>query len=199
MDEDVLVARIRAKVAASSERPLRAPATANEIADFEAAVDLRLPQFYVRLLTEVGNGGYGPGFGIIGIPPTDYVDEDLRAGNNLAEAYLSGRRCDERAWRTPRGFLPLCNWGCGTFSHVDALSEDAVVVTDQVSDDRLEYTETAPSLAGWLSDWIAGVDLGGAMYEIVGYRDGVNPFTKAPLRFPLRRLRGRRVDVDGRL
>ena len=197
MDDDVVLERIRARIAGLRDRSACGPATTSEIASFEGLVDLRLPRFYARLLTEVGNGGFGPGYGIIGIPPNGCVDDDLRA-SNLAEAYLSGRRCDERGWRTPRGLLPLCNWGCGIFSYVDALSDDAAVVTDEVLQDGIEFTETAPSLAAWLSDWLDGVNLEEEMHEIVGYREGVNPFTNQPHRFPVRRRRGARVDVASR-
>jgi SMI1 / KNR4 family (SUKH-1) len=195
MNEDALLKRIEA--AASQDQPACAPATASDVASFEALVEVRLPRFYVRLLTEVGNGGFGPGFGIIGIPPNGYFDDDLRA-SDLAAAYVSGRQCDERAWRTPRGLIHLCNWGCGTFSYVDALSEDGAVVTDEFVRDRIEYTETAPSLAPWLSDWVAGVNLEEAMHEIVGYGEGLNPFTGQPHRFPERRRRGRRLDLEMR-
>jgi hypothetical protein len=108
------------------------------------------------------------------------------------------RACDDPAWRTPKGLLHLCNWGCGIFSYVDTLSPHATVVTAEAFDDRIEYTETAPTLAGWLSDWLAGVNLEGTMYEIVGYRDGINPFTGKPLRLPIRKMQGRRIDFAGR-
>jgi hypothetical protein len=193
MDDNDLLRLLRAR--AESETPSR-PAAAPAVADFEHAAGLHLPTFYVRLLTEVANGGFGPGFGIVGIPPDGFVDDDL--GGNLLEAYLERRDCAETAWRLPRGLLPLCNWGCGTFSYIDTLSTGAAVITADVLQDRIEYIETAVTLAAWLSDWVAGVNLEEAMYETVGYRDGINPFTSKPMQFPIRRPFGRRFDISAR-
>jgi len=71
----------------------------------------------------------------------------------------------------PSPFLQL---GSGTFSYIDTYSTGAAVVTTEVLQDRIEYTETAVTLGAWLSDWIAGVNLANAMYETIGYRDGMS-------------------------
>lgn len=186
---------LRVRVEAGA-RVCPSAATATDIAEVERALGLRLPAFYVRLLTEVANGGFGPGFGLIGIPPHGFIDDDL--GGNLVETYLQGRACEDLAWRTPRGLLHLCNWGCGTFSYVDTLSASAAVVTHDVLEDRVEYTETSVALAEWLSDWVAGVNLEDAMYETIGDRDGINPFTKKPMKIPIRRRLGRRLEFATR-
>ncbi|HWZ93118.1 MAG TPA: SMI1/KNR4 family protein [Polyangiaceae bacterium] len=193
MDDNDLLRLLRAR--AESGTPNR-PTAATTVADFERAAGLHLPTFYVRLLTEVANGGFGPGFGIVGIPPDGFVDEDL--GGNLLEAYLQRRDCEEAAWRLPPGLLPLCNWGCGTFSYIDTRSIGAAVFTEDVLQERIEYIETAVTLAAWLSDWIAGVNLEEKMYETTGYRDGINPFTGKPMQLPIRRLLGRRFDLSAR-
>ncbi len=193
MHDNDLLRLLRARAESESRN---GPASAPAVADFERAAGLRLPTFYARLLTEVANGGFGPGFGIVGIPPDGFVDDDL--GGDLLEAYLERRACEEAAWRLPLGLLPLCNWGCGTFSYVDTLSTGAAVVTADVLQDRIEYTETAVTLAAWLSDWVDGVNLEDAMYQTVGYRDGINPFTRKPMQFPIRRLAGRRLDLRAR-
>jgi hypothetical protein len=196
MTDDALLEELRQRLASEDGSRVHRPATASAVARFESDVELVLPTFYKRLLTEVANGGFGPGFGIIGIPPDGYVDDDL--GGNLLEAYLEGRKCEELPWRMPRGFLPLCNWGCGSFSLIDALSPDAAVVTEDVLEDRIEYTETAPALALWLERWLSGAKLEDEMYEITGHRRGINPFTRQPMDFPLRRRIGRKIDVGAR-
>jgi len=197
MKEDDLLQRIRGFVEASDSSVACPPTTAAAVAAFEASLGLRLPRLYARLLTEVGNGGFGPGYRIMGIPPDGYVDSDLGAVD-LGAAYRERRTCDDPAWRTPEGLLFLCHWGCGIFSYVDTLSAGAAVVTDDALPERIEYVETSSSLAGWLTDWIEGVNLWEAMHEVVGYRDGVNPFTHKPHRFPVTRLRGRRLDLEDR-
>jgi hypothetical protein len=64
--------------------------------------------------------------------------------------------------------------------------------------DRIEYTETAPSLSKWLAGWVGGADLEAEMHEVVGYRDGINPFTRQPLKFPILRRKGAVLDFSRR-
>jgi hypothetical protein len=194
-DDDVILESLRTRLKA--EKLDRPPCASRvEVEVFEKAIGLALPAFYKRLLTEVANGGFGPGFGLVGIPPSGHVDDDL--GGNLRDAYLAGRSCQQPEWRTPCGLLPLCNWGCGIFSFIDCLSEVGRVVTDEVFENRIEFTETSPSLAGWLAAWLSGVDLDAAMHRVVGYREILNPFTKQPISFPVRERIGRRLDFEDR-
>src|SRR5690242_10047052 len=76
---DALIARIKERVAA----PLLAvdaatwvepmptvtpPATVAEVDAAEAALGLAIPPLLRRLYTEVGNGGFGPHYGLEGVP-----------------------------------------------------------------------------------------------------------------------------------
>jgi hypothetical protein len=192
MDEDRLLERLQARL---DDNRRHRTATAVEVKSFEQATGLRLPAFYARVLTEVANGGFGPGFGLIGLPP--YVDDDLRT--DLQAAYLEGRACDDLSLRTPHGILYLCSWGCGTYSYLDCTSPLGSVVTDELLfGEQLEFTDTSPALSVWLDDWLSGVDLETAMHSIVGYRDGTNPFTREPIKIPIRERVGRRLDMRDR-
>lgn len=193
-DDDVLnMLTLRVRTT-GADRPC---ATISDMTDFEREVGLILPTFYKRLLTEVGNGGFGPAYGLLGVPPNGYSDEDV--GPNLRDAYLEGRACPELPWRTPRGLIPLCNWGCGVWSYVDCLSDRGAVVTDDLFEDRLEYTETCDALADWMAAWVHGEDLDAAMYRVIGQREGINPFTKQPIAIPIRERIGKRLDLTGRM
>ncbi|HEV3190739.1 MAG TPA: hypothetical protein VGY54_09605 [Polyangiaceae bacterium] len=103
MFEDDLLERIRSRVPPSAP----APAETTAIEEVERLVGFSLPRFYVRLLTEVANGGFGPGHSIIGVPPDGFVDGDL--GCTLTAAYLKGRDCNDPKYRQPKGLLHLCN------------------------------------------------------------------------------------------
>jgi hypothetical protein len=192
MNEDLLLEQLKARLDGEGQNRV---VTVAEVKSFEQSTGLQLPPFYVRLLTEVANGGFGPGFGLIGIPP--YVDDDLRS--DLREAYLEGRACDDVALRNPEGLLYLCSWGCAIYSYVDCTSATGPVVTDELLfGDQLEFTETSPGLAMWLADWLSGVDLESAMHRVTGYRDGTNPFTRQPIKIPIRERVGRRLDMSSR-
>jgi hypothetical protein len=196
VDQSEVLDRLRARIAAIGGPDPRAPAPLAAVAAAERVLEVRLPAFYARVVTELANGGFGPGHGILGLPPDGFSDDD--AGGTLVDAYQRGRTGGDSAWQTPRGLLPLCSWGCGVLSYVDALSPDGAVVTDEVFAGGLRFTETASGLAAWLSLWASGVNLEADMYEVVGHREGINPFTGRPHRFPLRRRLGRPVDLAQR-
>jgi hypothetical protein len=196
MTDDDLLHLISARLDEASV-PRLPSAEASAIAAAQRALGFFLPHLYVRLLTEVANGGFGPGYGIIGVPPDGFEDSDLRA--NLLEAYREGRNSDDRSWRLPDGLLYLCNWGCGQFSYLDCFSSAPRVITDQVVKDGIRYFETAPSLARWLGEWLEGVDIAKEMYETIGHRKGINPFTQSPMMFAGTRMKGPRVDFSDRL
>lgn len=177
---------------------VRPRADARVVVEAERRLGFALSGFYVRLLTEIANGGFGPGYGLYGLPPDGHGDDDI--GGFAIDAYLRFRAEEQPINRPPRGLLFLCNWGCGTYSHLDCLSADGRVVTEYVDGgDGSRYHATSASLREWLARWAAGVDVQAEMFETVGYRDGINPFTRKPMQFPITRVVGERVDFSDRL
>ena len=178
------------------------PADRSVIVQAERRLGFGVPRPYVDILTRIGNGGFGPGGGLLGLPPAGYMDPD--APVDPVQFYLEGRACDDARLRTPTGLLLLCCWGAGpsgltTFSYVDALTEGFPVVTDETLEDRVEYYVVAPSLVEWLGLWVAGADVEASMYETVGQRELRNPFKAGRVeRVPIRRLRGALIEAGRR-
>lgn len=155
---DELIAAMRGRAAEDV-----APATEADLVAAESALGFDLFPLHRRLLAEIQNGGFGPGFGIIGTD-TGFLDDDS------GSVVTGTRRLD-----LPRPLVVLCNWGCGTWSCVD--SRDGRVVT---CDGTWGLTDLGQGLASWLADWLAHVDLRARMYER-GTRMGLNPFTREPI------------------
>lgn len=189
MNEDELIRVLRKRFGS-------AVAAASDVSRAEDALGFKLPRFYKRLLTEVANGGFGPGQGIVGLPPDGHLDDDI--GELVVRDYLDGRAGSDPKLRTPEGILVLCSWGCGIISHVDAFSPDEMVVTSELLGDEVRYVRTAESLRKWLESWNAGADLQATMFEVVAYREGINPFTKKPHTFAETRPRGPEIDFAAR-
>ena len=203
VNEDELLERLRERARKGSSRTdlietkAFAVVDAGAVADAESQLGFQLPPFFVRVLTEVGNGGFGPGYGILGLPPDGYVDSDLR--NDLVGAYLEWRSYrDDPDWLWPSKLVALCNWGCATWSYLDCEKPQGRVLTGEANDSGMVFHETADSLQEWLARWVDGANLSDEMYEVVGARKGINPFTKEPIEIPIRRLKGQLVDLDHR-
>jgi hypothetical protein len=116
-----------------------------------------------RIYTEVANGGFGPGSGIIGVAD-GYTDD---WGYNLEDLYVYftvGLHYDT-SWRWPPGLLPFCHWGYTTYSCVDCSQPRfPVLIIDpdykEQGDDMEEmFIEHKDSITDWFNDWLEGKDL----------------------------------------
>jgi len=147
--------------------PLYDVATEMAVRAAERDLEVELPALLSRIYREVGNGGFGPGAGQIGLA-NGYLDAD---GRTLPEKY---RQLRSEGWR--ERLLPLWDWGDAAWSCVDASSVNADIVTVG----ELGFVRTEFSLETWLSAWLHGIDLHGEIFEI-GDATIVNPFTRKPM------------------
>jgi hypothetical protein len=173
MTEQELVEAIRTRIVAPAKRidmttvdtpPLYAAASTTAVEAAEAQVGFNLPALLRRLYTEVGNGGFGPSAGLVGV---ERGHPDVN-GRNISALYA-----DLRAQGWPEGLLPLCDWGGGAWACVDP---DTRIVTM----DESGPTKTCYTLASWLEAWVSGVDLTAETFEFVDVFM-TNPFTKKPM------------------
>ena len=86
---------------------LAAPATAKAIARAEAELGFKLPELLARIYREIANGGFGPGYGIIGLTG-GYLDN----GRSIVDLYRELKPGSITEWQWPDGLLPICDWGC---------------------------------------------------------------------------------------
>jgi SMI1 / KNR4 family (SUKH-1) len=138
-------------------------ATLELVLEAEKQLGFALPPLLRRAYLEVANGGFGPGYGVMGI--WDGFTDDQ--SNTVVDLYQSYRRGypDDPTWDWPRGLLPICHWGCAVYSAVDATTEgNPVVFMDiGVKDAGAPMSSiTIPhksTLQSWLEDWLEGKDL----------------------------------------
>lgn len=171
MTEEELLDAIRKRIADPKKRidmmtvdtpPLYGAASTKALDAAEARIGFPLPAPLRRLYMEVGNGGFGPSAGLVGVEG-GHTDVD---GRNVSALYTDLR---QQGW--PEGVLPVCDWGGGAWAAIEG-NDGRIVTMDESGLTRTKYT-----LASWLEAWLSGVDLSGETFEIV---DGImtNPFTK---------------------
>jgi hypothetical protein len=146
---------------------LPAPASVEDVEASEQRLGFSLPPFLVRLYREVGNGGFGPGFGTLGIR-NGFTDDEGKTIVDLYEAFLEA----DDTW--PARVLPLWDWGCAVWSCLDC-SNGAIVTS---SEDGLTRTEF--SVEEWFKSWARGENL---FNRIFSSRQAtmLNPFTQKPM------------------
>jgi len=192
------LARIRAKILESDEPP-REVLAATDLAEAERQLGFRLPAELSALYTTVADGAFGPGYGLL--PMLDAKATAAGGGPSphnspLVRDYLERTSTDGWGWPWPRQVVAFCFFGCTTYACIDCRDPQGPIYSVDGGSDTLDasFAKTHSSLTGWLSDWLAGADMGALMWEPDPDRDrtGINPFTKQPMVFPGRRLR----DID---
>jgi hypothetical protein len=120
--------------------PALTPATRDVVEGAEREFGYPLPSLLRRLYLEVGNGGFGPGYGILSLP--------------LGE--------DHKAWGSvPPSLFRVCHWGCGISSFVDCADAEAPMwgwdpnPAPHDDLDKALFREDM-TLCQWLAQWVAG-------------------------------------------
>ncbi|MFD1933065.1 MULTISPECIES: SMI1/KNR4 family protein [Nonomuraea] len=148
IESDDLVSRVLARASAECD-DLR-PASEDAVAEAETRLGFPLHPLLRALYERVGDGGFGPDYGVLGL-------------RSAVEEYGSRRDADpsDPGWFWPEGVLPILTWGCAMYACVDCRSDDGAVLLfepNPISDGNWAdaWFVDAPGLAEWLERWLAG-------------------------------------------
>jgi SMI1 / KNR4 family (SUKH-1) len=155
----------------SRPKPLK-PAQSSGLAADEENLGFRLPPLLKRIYIEIGNGGFGPGCGLIGM--SSGVPDST--GKTAPEIYRILRSNDPQdpSWSWPFCRLPICEWGCAIISYVDcAVPDFPVGIFDpNVHNDTKSWDDSffdeAKSFEVWIKAWADGSDLWQELYGETG-------------------------------
>jgi hypothetical protein len=128
------------------------------------SVGCALHSLHRLLLQEVGNGGFGPGDGLIGLPGGT-LDGHGRSIIELREVLWL-----DADTPLPLPVVPLCDWGCAIYSCINCGTGAILTINEQ------GLKDTGQGFHAWLEDWISGIDLWKRLV-VLEDRVMVNPFT----------------------
>lgn len=141
------------------DEPKRFPtASSDQIAAAESRLGFVLPELLRQIYTSVGNGGFGPGYGLMGIEggATDDLGHTIEP---LYEGYRKSRprRDSERGW--PEYLLPCCHAGCAIYFCIDCADPESPV---QYFEPNLQGTGPfgcelgleSETLEAWVQTWL---------------------------------------------
>lgn len=149
----------------STEHPMEPPVSSKAVQKAEKRLGFALPDFLKRIYTEVGNGGFGPAYGLIAIGKS----LPMHSGETLVSTYqeMLTQAKEHPVWHWPKRLLPIAVYGCGMYMCVDcAMPTLPVMLFDPNNLDDTEENEDAAmgwtnafwsvgaSLSKWLNDWL---------------------------------------------
>jgi hypothetical protein len=148
-----------------------APAVSDaDLANAESRLGFRIPALLRLVYSSIGNGGFGPGYGLIGLTG-GYPDDQ---GHSAVDLYELFRRSDPEnaAWQWPGRLLPICHWGCAIYSCIDCSTDDGpIVIWDPNVWDAGTPVQSAlrpahGSTAEWFNAWVEGVSIWNEMFPM---------------------------------
>lgn len=164
-DVDRMLEHIAARVGSARF----APASADAVRASENRLGVQLPTLLRRCLMEIGNGGFGPGHGLLGV--SGGFSEDL---GTLAEASFAMR---DTSGSSPGGTgvcVPFCEFGCGIYYCLHSPVDEAAL---SIHEDGQLWPQIV-TLERLFEMWLAGEDvLNVGEFDLIEL-EGINPFTQ---------------------
>jgi hypothetical protein len=156
MEIDDLICRVRKR---ASRQALPPPASPRELAESEERIGFDLPPLLRSIYSEIANGGFGPGYGFIGL--ITRVPLGQFKGDSAVELFESFRDGDleNPTWVWPERLIPSCDWGCAIRSCIDCSEPRLPIIRFDPNKPEDQFVRESPSLAEWLEDWLDGKDL----------------------------------------
>ncbi len=145
------------------------PSSPEILAQIERRLSFELPALLRSIYLRVGNGGFGPGYGLLGTPG-GHTDQEGRSLLSCYEFMLSEYGNEQPSW--PAGILPICEWGSQIWSCVDCMSSISPVIT--FCDEGL--FKVGYDVQAWFKAWAEGKSIWSEMFEL-RIVDIMNPFT----------------------
>jgi hypothetical protein len=134
-------------------------ATAEMISAAQEELGFRLPALLRAVYLRVGNGGFGPGYGLIGVGGAEPYTSTHQSVQDLYDREVHNSSSGD-TW--PEGLLPICDYGCANFACVDCSRKSARVLRvdadaylrADVPSRRKSLRLERESLEEWFEDWL---------------------------------------------
>jgi hypothetical protein len=176
---DELIKRIAEHLRGDKNASACPPASLKVVKDEESSIGFAFPPVLELLYSTIGNGGFGPGYGIIGV-------RGGHASNlgTLAETFSemkAGAKYLGLKW--PDGVVPFCEWGCNIFSCIDCADPNYPLVES----DECRTRATGYNLERFFNMWLEGTDILGVNGPPRQTAEIIDPFTGKKTRVTGRR------------
>lgn len=130
------------------------PIDPERLFELEQELGVDLPDLLRQIYTQVGDGNFGPGYGLMPLKDHEFVST---SGQTLP-MYLAFL---ERGW--PEHLLLFCYWGCTVYSVLNLQTEQVGIMDLDAWDDGMPAEDCVvwqtANLTDWFEAWLADQDL----------------------------------------
>lgn len=136
--------------------PPLTPASPGAVRTCEELLGAPLPRLLRRCYLELGNGDFGPGYGLLPLP-----EGSMAPAGTLIEAFQK-QQCWPEAWQPmAESLLPICEWGCGIASFINYRDPAAPMWAvdpnpDPAGDLSIALFPQHLTFTEWMRRWIEG-------------------------------------------
>jgi hypothetical protein len=128
------------------------PVTYDQIEAAEKAIGFPLPALIRELYVQVGNGGFGPGYGITGLENGfDIYGETLVRATLLNREYREKAPEYDEVWDWEDSYLMYGYWGCNVTTVVDC---SPLILPIYCVDAGDWGTHSSRTVRRWWQDWL---------------------------------------------
>lgn len=164
-----LIGRIKCHLAAKGIA-IFPPAPEELLSKTEISLGFEIPPLLRSVYGEVSNGGFGPGYGLIGVAG----GRATNLGTLVDEYHGIIRGAEYLGINWKPGLLPFCEWGCNVFSCVDCTATHYPVVQSEVC----KTFTTSYTIEDFFRMWLDDMDLFGSSSSPRRTVPIINPFTE---------------------
>jgi len=165
-----LISRIHKHVFAHLESPLSYDVASELLIEkAERSLKLSIPPLLRECYKCVANGGFGPGYGLIGLE--NGAKSDFGTLVETYEQLKSDQELEGGEW--DRTLLPFCDWGCNIFSCVDCADPEYHVYTFR----DFSVVKQSYTIEEFFEMWLKGVDILSVDSKSLEESEFINPFT----------------------
>ena len=148
--------RIDGEFLAQPPRPLDNP---NLLVELERELGFALPDLLKALYLQVGDGGFGPGYGLFGAYTGHYLSDEPFTLAQLYQNALQARRLNGSACGWRAGMLPICEWGCDFRDCIDCSDSNYGVFLSEFDERLVAFHSQHVSFRDWIEAWADGIDV----------------------------------------
>ena len=175
MDHAALLEAVRARAEDPQTRtdmgaalPIAPTLSARDLATTVERLHFRPPGLFLDLMQQIGNGGFGPGYGFIGLEGGEVNEQEQTAVDFYC--WSCAPNPDDPVWHWPEFLLPFCSWGCAIYTCLDCSDQEMRLhhwdpnVWEPGVDPKVGLADMGDTLPGWLQAWVDGVNLWDRIY-----------------------------------